>query len=209
MNVQNVCRFNKFGFCKFAMTCRMKHVDELCETSGCEINLCEKRHPRICRFFYEFGRCKFGDYCKYNHKSNEANYNNENQKLTKEIENLKEEIQLKDDQIAAIVKKIDTIVHFLKAKDLEDEACETNKKIVLHQLDDDLEYDGKVDYILENENDWEILEDSDIETEILEPAAMDCPLCETKILTEMKNIVHMWKEHQGKSTVLLIPRTPP
>ena len=92
----------------------------------------------------------------------------------------------------------------MKAKDLEDKACETHENIVLHQLDEDLEYNGKVDYILENKSYWEILE-----TENLEPAALDCPLCETKTQTEIINIAHMWKEHQAKSTVLLIPKTPP
>ena len=210
MNVQNVCRFNKFGFCKFAMTCRIKHVDELCEAPSCEINLCEKRHPRICKFFYEFGRCKFGDYCRYNHKRNEGNSNSE-KNLIEEIDNLKEQLQLKDDQIAAIVNKIDTIVHFLKTKDLEDKVCETDENVVLHQLNDNLEYDRKVDFILENENDWEILEDSEIEieAEISEPAVLDCPLCETKTFTEIRNIAHVWKNHQAKSTLLLIPKTPP
>ena len=96
MNIQNVCRFNKFGFCKFAMTCRIKHVDELCEATSCEINYCEKRQPRICKFFSEFGRCKFGDYCKYNHRSNGGNSNIE-ENLKEEVEILKEQLQLKND----------------------------------------------------------------------------------------------------------------
>ena len=61
---------------------------------------------------------------------------------------------MKDDQIAAVVTKIDTIVNFLKAKDFEDHEEETIEKVGLHQLDENLEYSTKCDFILENENNW-------------------------------------------------------
>ena len=67
MNSENICRNNKFGFCKFADKCRYKHVELLCEEKTCEISNCEKRHPKICIYQRDFGRCKFTSYCKYNH----------------------------------------------------------------------------------------------------------------------------------------------
>ena len=45
MNFENLCRYNKFGYCKFEQTCRLNHFDEICEIPHCEIQLCEKRHP--------------------------------------------------------------------------------------------------------------------------------------------------------------------
>ena len=57
---ENVCRFNKHGFCKFRDLCRYKHVDELCARQNCSGVNCSKRHPRLCRFHSRFGFCKFG-----------------------------------------------------------------------------------------------------------------------------------------------------
>ena len=31
-------------------------------------NKCRKRHPRPCRYFSAFQRCKFGEYCAFNHE---------------------------------------------------------------------------------------------------------------------------------------------
>ena len=61
-----VCKHFKFGHCKFRLHCRYRHVDVLCEDSSCDINTCEKRHPMICKFYYNYGRCKFSP-CSYKH----------------------------------------------------------------------------------------------------------------------------------------------
>ena len=68
MAIENICLHNKYGFCKFRDTCRKRHVAEKCEKVNCEIENCLERHPRECRFFRKFGRCKFTDFCFYEHK---------------------------------------------------------------------------------------------------------------------------------------------
>ena len=68
MTMENVCYFNKFGFCKFLQKCRFRHVDKLCEEENCEIKSCSSRHPKACRYFSEFKMCKFGEYCRFAHK---------------------------------------------------------------------------------------------------------------------------------------------
>ena len=86
---QNVCQFNKFGFCKFGQTCRSRHVEKNCDVKDCDISSCENRHVRACKFFKEFERCKFGDYCRYHHKTLRNPENN----LQNELESLKLRIE--------------------------------------------------------------------------------------------------------------------
>ena len=74
MAASSICNFYKFGYCKFGGTCRKRHFSERCENSSCEIFKCEKRHPRECKYFREYSRCKFGDDCQFYHK---AAYNSE------------------------------------------------------------------------------------------------------------------------------------
>ena len=100
-------------------------------------------------------------------------------------------MKLKDDQVNAIATKMDTIVHFLKAKDFESAECEVGDKIGLHQLDDSKEYFEKVDFLLLNENDWKIVEECEVDNEDVELAILDCPLCEKKTLTELINLEHL------------------
>ena len=68
MAAVNICVYNKFGFCKYGVTCRKKHVELKCESASCEIFDCLKRHPRECRYFRDFKRCKYSEYCRYEHK---------------------------------------------------------------------------------------------------------------------------------------------
>ena len=65
MTMKTVCQFNKFGFCKFGVTCRHLHFSETCENKLCEISNCLKRHPTMCKYFKIYNRCKFGSFCSY------------------------------------------------------------------------------------------------------------------------------------------------
>ena len=58
MAVENVCRFHKFGFCKFKSDCKNKHIEEICEEKSCD-KKCDKRHPKPCKYFVNFGDCKW------------------------------------------------------------------------------------------------------------------------------------------------------
>ena len=62
-----VCEFNKFGFCKFNQSCRKRHVDKLCEEENCKESFYENRHPKHCRYYSIYKRCKFGDFCRFKH----------------------------------------------------------------------------------------------------------------------------------------------
>ena len=57
----------------------------------CEKVNCPKRHPRKCKFFQEYKRCKFGDFCSFDHTF--ANVNDDTiEELKKELENVKAKV---------------------------------------------------------------------------------------------------------------------
>ena len=68
----------------YGETCRYRHIEEICCDQKCSVFNCEKRHPKICNFNREFGRCKFTTYCKYSH--NKQTDVAENSDKIKEIE---------------------------------------------------------------------------------------------------------------------------
>ena len=68
MAIENICKFFKYGYCKFSDRCRHRHIQAICEIEECDSSNCSLRHPRACKFFLNYGRCKFGDYCLYKHE---------------------------------------------------------------------------------------------------------------------------------------------
>ena len=64
-----VCSYFKYGFCKNGNSCRRSHIMETCEIEHCDGLDCEKRHPRTCRYYQQYKRCKFGELCAYKHSN--------------------------------------------------------------------------------------------------------------------------------------------
>ena len=105
MAVNNICKFNQKGFCKYRYTCRNRHVNEICGEENCREELCELRHPSRCRFFVFNGVCKFGNDCSYLHEDNEnttkikcleekvANTEHKVEELEKVIKDLKDQLE--------------------------------------------------------------------------------------------------------------------
>ena len=93
-----LCKFFKFGHCKFGLTCSKQHVKECCENSTCDILVCSLRHPRKCKYYTEYQRCKFGDFCSYIHENViESVSKVEFKSLEKETSNLKIKIEHLED----------------------------------------------------------------------------------------------------------------
>ena len=93
---ESICQFFKFGFCKFGTSCRNKHVATICENIQCDVRNCLLRHPRDCKYFRAYNRCKFDSYCMFKHVSNktsDARSRFEDNDLEKKIENLEEEVK--------------------------------------------------------------------------------------------------------------------
>ena len=66
----NICRRNKYGYCKYGDHCHFRHEKVICIDSNCNILNCEKRHPKICNWYQQYGRCKFTSFCKFKHENN-------------------------------------------------------------------------------------------------------------------------------------------
>ena len=120
MATQNVCQYFKFGHCKFSETCNKLHVKEQCENQNCEIRSCKLRHPRICKFFRDYNRCKSSDYCSFKHVDNSVN---QSQEILEKLNNLAKIINEKDIPIKNLAEK----VRVLEEKvGLEDETLDEN-----------------------------------------------------------------------------------
>ena len=105
MSNENVCSFNKYGFCKYGQVCRKRHIEKICEKKDCDIYSCESRHPRSCKFFMEFKRCKFGEYCRYLHKYLE--HSSESNQIEAEFQTIKSKMTMIEQENKDLRKKID------------------------------------------------------------------------------------------------------
>ena len=131
MTMKTVCQFNKFGFCKFGVTCRHLHFSETCENNLCEISNCLKRHPTMCKYIKTYNRCKFGSFCSYKHDTNDVlsqNDDNEIETRFATFENqfldLKAKIKEDDVKIKKLEEKIDYLEQNLKT------VTESNKDVL-------------------------------------------------------------------------------
>ena len=120
VQAQNVCKYFKYGFCKFRTYCKARHVEEICTDLACTIEACNKRHPRECSYYREYGRCKFGTFCCYRHI---ASINN--QSLIEKVESAVNEVK-------SLQLEICKLTELVNAKSLEIENL--NKKIYEQEI---------------------------------------------------------------------------
>ena len=64
--------------------------------------MCSSRHRKTCRYFKEFMRCKFGEYCRYSHKKREDASGSVIKQLDEKVETLGNKI----DQNRNILEKV-------------------------------------------------------------------------------------------------------
>ena len=103
-----ICKYNKTGFCKFKEDCRKTHNNIMYENPEvCMGETCTKRHPKDCTNFSKSGSCRPKEKCAYKHtqpiiyqaKLDEAmlmmilGHQQKISDLTKEVENLKLVVQ--------------------------------------------------------------------------------------------------------------------
>ena len=67
---EEVCLYQKFGFCKYRDKCLKRHIKEECQNpSDCTTKKsCNKRLPKLCRQYVLDTSCVYGDKCDYLHK---------------------------------------------------------------------------------------------------------------------------------------------
>ena len=97
------------GYCKFRDQCRYQHYSKVCPRSVCKEKECKFRHPKRCKFGSE---CHFlrRKCCVFSHKFSESNEKvfhteaesvlmNEVIQLKAEVPELKESVELKEQQL--------------------------------------------------------------------------------------------------------------
>ena len=72
----------------------------------CNLAHCLRRHPRVCKFFASFSRCKFGDSCTYLHQINQHSTLKLSQDQAEAIQNLKGEIVILKKQVDELINVI-------------------------------------------------------------------------------------------------------
>ena len=131
-----------YGHCKFAVKCR------------CETRKCNLRHPRICSFFRDYKRCKFGEWCSFEHREDPVEQlivkNQETIERVDEIETLlKEKLNL-ESKLVEYDKKLEELELKLQKQELlilqqkevikdkvkRDERNDLKKKNITERLDD-------------------------------------------------------------------------
>ena len=151
------CLFHKYGHCNFGVKCKHYHATQLCNKENCNIQVCDKRHPRLCKYSNAYGRCKFNEFCSFSHSLENSQCDTTSitlrldavEKLVKEkdevISTLQDEIKLIREENKLLEKKLSqTIVDV--SKTVIDEAVKTivqsftqrqeeMEKVNIHQFD--------------------------------------------------------------------------
>ena len=157
---QNVCRFNKYGYCKFGDKCHFRHNNVICVTKKCSVFDCDKRHPVVCKYFMNFRKCKYSN-CAFKHKNlNEVNNNdakikmiecklNEmvsgetNKNIEKKLEAFEKNYESKIEALETHLKKINKT---LEEKDTLISSFEKLFKEINHKLDNQHEKNTSENY---------------------------------------------------------------
>ena len=138
--MSDVCMFDKYGFCKWEGSCKKIHLKEKCLLEDCESRICQKRHPRPCKFFSEKGNCKFNEKCKFDHRQPKMirdlicrleTVEKENKKLLRVITEQGEQIREMSEQ------KWESVIENLKNQ-VEELKTENKKKSakIDHEIDE-------------------------------------------------------------------------
>ena len=114
-----ICDFNQFGYCKFGDRCTKQHICEVCDKSECSVINCDFRHPRLCKYYKIYKRCKFTSYCKYKHEENnsETKYmETKNKDLRKKSETLESTLAEVKISLETSLMKIETFENKLQCQ---------------------------------------------------------------------------------------------
>ena len=156
MATQNVCSFNKYGFCRYQERCRKYHEKNLCENAKCVVRECVLRHPKFCKYLRDYGHCKFGEWCFFSHKLSIKNYNIDNdeiKELNDKLNDLNNKIKTCETNIMDKSNEIEALEKKLSEKDTIEQREE-----VLIKFDTKIEtFEGKLNTMkmcLENKDDY-------------------------------------------------------
>ena len=130
------CMFNKYGFCKYRETCRNRHYEETCQDELCETSNCPKRHPRNCKYYDAYQRCKFGSFCLFAHRAKTGL--NETEEMKAELSRLNEKIRRLEVKNECLEDKLNSALESMKTicEITVKEAIDTVLKVISKQQDE-------------------------------------------------------------------------
>ena len=191
------CTHFKFGYCRYRNMCRNQHIDIVCENSSCDVFNCNFRHPRECRYWKEFGRCKFDTYCAFKHVRK-----TDDQRTKCEIEELKSEIRelkrnLEEHRLA--LQSIKVHLQSANIKVLSTTSLSSTSSFSssipqnIPQLDGQME-SGSPDFEC-SDCSKTFISQQDVDQHMEETTAVcdECGLC---LMTEFENDIHEYEFHQ-------------
>ena len=98
---EQVCKYHLSGFCKYKSTCKNLHVTDICLNKSCNSSkICLLRHPRMCKFYFNYGRCKFGSDCAYLHNHFMEDQSSDISLLQRDLVNVKNQIKKLEEMYA-------------------------------------------------------------------------------------------------------------
>ena len=193
----NAGRKNKYGFCKYrGDKCHFRHEKQICTDNNCNIFACERRHPRKCSWYFEYGRCKFTTYCKFKHESSDNKqvivnkvrdnenklteiqkqidiYEFEENEIKKRLDTYEVEVQRR---IETCMEKLNVVVKLLEEKDVKFVKLENDFKEMKESFDKTLKE--------------RILEDTNSNSKLFK-----CNLCEFSSTSEKGLKTHKSRMH--------------
>ena len=114
---ETICKHNQSGYCKYQSHCKRMHVMDICQNTECDRTTCINRHPIMCKYFFNYGKCKFGSLCAYSHG---CSLNTEN--IDKKISDLKDaqvkEIAKLNKEISELKTQVDDLKRIVEEKAL-------------------------------------------------------------------------------------------
>ena len=207
MATQNICFYNKYGFCKYLETCRKYHENKKCENSYCEIRDCPLRHPKVCKFYRDFGFCKFSEWCKFSHevKRNIFIENVEVKNLEEKLKNVELELEKNSAKITKLENEIKDMHLKMSEKDLT--VSKINKKFntlkekvtILFDMEPRLDVIEKKVETIVNESVKTTREAADYKTQQNEKAEntreIKCDQCDFVAKNKFGLKIHVHKKH--------------
>ena len=210
------CLSSKYGYCKFRNNCSKAHFTDICEVSECSGYKCDKRHPKDCFFFKNYGRCKFGSYCSYKHAlSREMKLEEDVNALKLEMKTLKTELETVKEEVKALKrnqndkkcmetinipnKKVEkeTVKEKESKNNKEQTSVEVERNISKSKVANEKEEENKN----EGETLEEIMREQSLEELIRENSGLYCDLCQWGPAKTKKGLItHKRKKHSNIST---------
>ena len=175
------------------------------EKKDCEINNCPLRHPRECRFFSQYARCKFGEYCFFRHKTS---------KSYEELESDFRNIEKNMIEMNEIIRKQEQIIEVLKCS-IDDNVRETETlQVKVHDIQKEKNFVDVLPTLVSaqcNEIEKNLIEVC--QTMITESAkAISMALTQNQVTYEQKNLNRLDALHNQLSAVSSLfkpPKQPP